>query len=314
MILKNKVLKIAGYIITIIAFVFIIKTVISMKLDLTQIKNPITAVIWLVIISIGFCAIVFISAFAWKMILEFINNSKILFKVLLPVYVKANIGKYLPGNVMHFAGRNIMAGRLGFKQLDIAFSSVVEIIALVFTACFWSFLLSMNKFISIIGNAVAKLNLILVITIFIFAVMLVAILVWKFIVKEKYYQKFHHFLTKSFFVLLFKLFLIYSFTMLVSGFSLAIIFHFIMQSTISISTLMIIVSAYTISWVAGYIVPGAPGGIGVRESILLLLLGTSFSAETVLIAILLHRMTSIIGDMIAFFIQPIISKRIKLKS
>lgn len=304
-------MKALGYIITLIALIFVVKAVISMKLDLTQIKNPISAIIWLIIISAGFCVIVYISAFSWKMILEFINKSKIPYHDLSPVYVKANIGKYLPGNFMHFAGRNILAGRLGFKQFDIAFSSVVEIITLIFTACFWSFLLSMNNFISIIANAFTKLNLLLIIIISVIALLSVMILVWKFLIKDKYYQKFRHFLTKHFLILLSKLFLIYSFTMLISGFFLTIIFYFVLHSSISLSTFMIIVSAYTISWVAGYIVPGAPGGIGVRESILLFLLGQSFSGETALLAILLHRLTSIAGDIIAFFIQPIIYKRIK---
>jgi len=182
---------------------------------------------------------------------------------------------------------------------------------LIFTACFWSFLLSMNNFISIIANAFKKSNLLLIIIIFVIALLFVMILVWKFIIKDKYYQKFRHFLTRHFLILLSKLFLIYSFTMLISGFFLTIIFYFVLQSSLSLSTFMIIVSAYTISWVAGYIVPGAPGGIGVRESILLLLLGQSFSGETALLAILLHRLTSIAGDIIAFFIQPIIYKRIK---
>jgi uncharacterized membrane protein YbhN (UPF0104 family) len=306
--LKNKIIKIIGYIITLIAFLFIVKSLITMPLNFTQIKNPVAAVIWCVLLSVGYSVIVYISAFAWNMILEFIHKSKIPYRDLLPVYVKANIGKYLPGNVMHFAGRNILAGRLGFKHLDIAFSSVVEVITLIIAACLWSTLLAMNSFTSIISNAVIKMNWWLICTIFAFVLIILVILIWRFIIKGKYLQKYRHFLTRRFLILFCKLFLIYSLTLLIPGVFLAFIFSFLMQSTFSISKVMIIVSAYTVSWVAGYIVPGAPGGIGVRESILLLLLGQQFSQETAMLAILLHRLTSIAGDIIAFFVQPIIFK------
>lgn len=307
--MKSKIIKIIGYMITLIAFLFIVKSIISMKLDFTQIKNPFVVVILCVLLSVGYSIIVYISAFAWNMILEYIHKSKISYRdMLLPVYVKANIGKYLPGNVMHFAGRNILAGRLGFKQLDIAFSSVVEIISLIIAACLWSVILAMNSFISIISNAVIKMNWWLICTIFAVVLIILAILIWRFIIKGTYLQKFRHFLTKQFFILFCKLFLIYSVTLLVPGIFLVLIFGFIMQCTLSISTVMIIISAYTISWVSGYIVPGAPGGIGVRESILLLLLGQQFSGEAALIAILLHRLTSIAGDIVAFLVQPIILK------
>ena len=67
-----------------------------------------------------------INAYSWKLILEFINGTKVSTGDVFRVYLKANIAKYLPGNVMHYAGRNYLGSRLGWKNTEMALSSLLE--------------------------------------------------------------------------------------------------------------------------------------------------------------------------------------------
>lgn len=69
------------------------------------------------------------------------------------------------------------------------------------------------------------------------------------------------------------------------------------------------VSAYIISWVLGFVVPGAPGGIGVREFVLTLLLGKTVGAELILTLSIMHRLTTIIGDFMAYLILLLIKEK-----
>ena len=57
---------------------------------------------------------------------------------------------------------------------------------------------------------------------------------------------------------------------------------------------------FAIAWVAGFLMPGAPGGIGVRDSILVLGLAASVGDGTGLTIALLHRGVSVLGDVVVF--------------
>ncbi|MBB4173305.1 hypothetical protein GGR93_001066 [Sulfitobacter noctilucicola] len=59
---------------------------------------------------------------------------------------------------------------------------------------------------------------------------------------------------------------------------------------------------FALAWAAGFIVPGAPGGIGIRDSIIVLGLAVSMGEGSGLAVALLHRAISICGDVITFAI------------
>lgn len=59
---------------------------------------------------------------------------------------------------------------------------------------------------------------------------------------------------------------------------------------------------FAFAWAAGFIVPGAPGGIGVRDTIIVLVLAVSMGEGSGLAVALLHRGISILGDLGTFAI------------
>lgn len=312
--MKNKIIKYIGYIITIIAFIFIGKSLLSMNLDVKYITNPFSAVIFVILMSMGYAVIVYISSYAWKSILEFINKDAIPLRDITGVYVKSNIAKYLPGNVMHFAGRNLLAGRLGFKQLDITFCSILEIVMLVFTSCILSFIFAMKIFKSSLKYLLLKINFNIILAVVIALILLIMLAIWFIFKKTQFLKNYSHLFTKSFLKLLCKLSFIYSITLIVPGIFLLLTLKLILNCNVSLHSIMIIISAYTISWVLGFVVPGAPGGIGIRESILLLILTQFYTNSIVLLAIILLRIISVLGDLIAFFFEPILLKYYKQNS
>jgi uncharacterized membrane protein YbhN (UPF0104 family) len=305
--LRNRIIKFLGYIVTIAAFAFLIKSIISMHPDFSKIGHPYYAIILSLLFSAGFGVTVYISAYAWKSILEFIYGDRIGYRTLAPIYAKANIGKYLPGNVMHFAGRNIMAGKIGFTQLDIAFSSIVEVAVLIVAACIWSALLAFRSFTRILKDMLKAHWMVASV---ICAVLIVCVCLFAFkLIKGGYFKKYRKFFTRGFLLLLCRLFLIYSITLIVPGVFLGLILAAVFGCSLTLQLWLLIIAAYTVSWVMGFIVPGAPGGIGVRESVLLLILGNYFKSDIVLMAVILHRIISIIGDVIAFALVPLLKKQ-----
>ena len=58
--------------------------------------------------------------------------------------------------------------------------------------------------------------------------------------------------------------------------------------------------AYVIAWLAGFLVPGSPAGLGVREVVLLYLLSGHYPESTLLILILASRIVTTFGDVLFY--------------
>ena len=291
----------------IVSFAFLVKTVWNMKFDLSTIKHPFAATVEILIISLSFAVVVYISAFAWNLILQFLNGSKLPFNEIRSVYVKANIGKYLPGNVMHFAGRNVLGKKYGFSQWDMALSTIIEVLTLLFTACLWAIILAYGSFRHALLTLLKGSNIIIVELVIAAVVVLAAAAVF-YAAKKGYLKKLRKLLSKKFLLLFIKLVLIYSVTLIVPGIFLAFIFFCVLGASLTSNAAVLIIAAYIISWALGYIVPGAPGGIGVREMALVLILGSVCTNQLTVVAIVLHRIASIFGDAIAFFAETLLTK------
>lgn len=65
--------------------------------------------------------------------------------------------------------------------------------------------------------------------------------------------------------------------------------------------------AYVVAWLAGLLTPGAPAGVGVREMVLLFLLNGRIVEADLLLAVILGRAITVMGD-IGFFILALLIK------
>jgi len=83
------------------------------------------------------------------------------------------------------------------------------------------------------------------------------------------------------------------------------IFRYILNVDIDIQLLA---STCLLSWVIGYIIPGAPGGIGIREMILMVLLKDMYNENIVAMAPIFFRVIGIISDVLAYLNNILINK------
>lgn len=66
--------------------------------------------------------------------------------------------------------------------------------------------------------------------------------------------------------------------------------------------LLLITSAFALSWLLGFLAPGAPAGIGVRESSMVWLMSHSAAAPEILVLVLMTRLATLTGDGLSFLI------------
>lgn len=304
----KKYLKYIGNVLALLSIIFVIYAISQMEIDTASIHN------WNRIIIIGIlgCAICIIStgllALAWQRILENLAGKKIEYWTAYKIYVKANLGKYIPGNVMHYVERNIFAGQMGLGQTEVALTSALEIVGLIVAAAILSIILSFEKLLVILEELIT-VKYIVMILIAILLVMITLCICLKRVLKLKML------VSKMKKISFWKMFLvnilIYMLALLLLGMIMVMLVWSMGQVHCQISDVKVIITAYIVAWLLGFVVPGAPGGIGVREFVISVITeGTSIGA-IVLLAAVVHRVITVAGDVASYILGKIVGGRNK---
>lgn len=302
----TQIIKWTGNIVTLLSIIFVIKVTLSLNMDLSFIRQPVEFIIIAIICSLVMAITVFFLAFGWKTILSVFAGQKVSYKDASGIYARSNMGKYLPGNVMHYVERNLFANSLGLEQKSVFLATLTEIAGLI-CVCTVFGLLTMGKQIAAILILVVERKYLagaIILLIFITTLILV------------FNRKIKTILNNIPWKLLAPAFLktlpIYFFSIILGGCTLAILFASLNSSSITLPVIFRTLAVYTISWVIGFVIPGSPGGIGVREFVLLFLLKNYYTEDLILTCILVHRFTSILGDIIAYLVS-VLWKKIPFK-
>jgi len=237
----------------------------------------------ILILSILYAFVFVFVAIAWKSILENLSKSK-LSVVLIWIWLKANIYKYLPGNIFHYAGRHILSKKMGINHKILIKSNIVEILLMLTTSLLISssillliYDFNIDEYLSIINKNVIYGGL------FIYGIILISL--------SKY---------KNINFLFYKNTIIYYCVFFVGiGFLAYIVLNY--EMGIQCSFLMM-TAIYTFAWLVGFVTPGAPGGIGVRESIFVVFSHGLLSISDALVLSMVLRISNIIGEIILFVI------------
>ena len=300
--------KPVGNVICILSVFFLFTALVRTDFDVSQITDW-RSFLFVFAVSTGLkTATVFMSASAWCLWLEFFAKRRCDRREALRVYAKANIGKYLPGNVMHYVERNLFAGKLKLSQKQVAAASICEIVSLVSAAFFTGMLLAFSKVrdtLAVIWQAGGVFNKWAV---WLAAVVIPAVLAALYFAGRKkvrsraaekkisaadFFSFFHTFAAA---------FLLYAAVLIVLGLILAVI-YFYLGGRPTIRQALEMTAAYMIAWVLGFIIPGAPGGIGVRETALTLLLTPVTGRDMIVVLSVLHRLVTVAGDFTAYLLR-----------
>lgn len=200
------------------------------------------------------------------------------------IYGLTQLAKYVPGNIMHLVSRQAMGLAAGIGGWQLAKASVWELGLLSITGTFFGVLV-LPKIFSIITTPMAVAGFI--------AVLFLTTIVAKQVIG----------LTIARVIVLYAIFLTIS-GMLFAGF----LFLLTGKSFITIQVFPYC-GAFVLAWLAGLITPGAPAGIGVRELVLMKILGGSVSEIDLLLTILTIRVVTVSGDLLFFLFSVLLSRR-----
>ncbi len=249
---------------------------------------------------------------AWRCLLMAISGREIPFRSVYYIYSKSNLAKYLPGNVMHFAGRNLLGEELGVHQADIALATVFEIILTLISAVFLALVFSSSYLLQtirlILENPGYRKTLLLLAAAGLILLAAFAVLAAK---NREVKQYLAQLVSKDNLAAVLKTLPIYWPSFLIVGLINVLIFSLVLGVKMELGTAVSVIGLTIISWLVGYIVPGAPGGIGVREAVSVLLMAPLLGTENVTVAAVLLRVVNVIGDVLMYLIGSILHREKK---
>lgn len=224
-------------------------------------------------------------AFAWRnLLLQLECNPTIRWAV--KIYGVTQIAKYVPGNIFHLAGRQTMGMALGAPGLALVKSAAWELALISVAAVFFSTLAlpllwavpslaSVVLFLLTLGTAGVGLR---------------------------------HYVGPS----VARAFAWYvGFLAVSASFFVAVLRMVVVEDPTAASpSWLFLCGAYSLAWLAGLITPGAPAGLGVREMVLLFVLNDAVAKPDLLLAVLLGRLLTVVGDACFFFFSWLLSNEV----
>jgi hypothetical protein len=210
-----------------------------------------------------------ISAYSWILLLRATGEMLTIPKGLV-IFTLAQFAKYIPGNVAHHAGRIALARSGGLTFSKVVFSMVIEaswlIVAASVLATAWLFLVVDGSFEYAKGLPTLFQLAASIAAACLFALLAVWILFyWRPGPLKRILG--NGAVSIPSLPVLFTCLFIYVGCFLLMGAAASILAQYLLGAPGS--HILLLTGAFAIAWVAGFLAPGAPAGIGVREAVLL---------------------------------------------
>lgn len=294
----KKILGSLGSVVALVSIVFVGQQLFENWHKVGEYSFTLASVGMLMLSAIGYACACLLLASAWYQILSTLCAQSFPVQVLRAIYARSQIAKYIPGNVMQLAGRHVMIRRLGVAHKPLAIASLVEIIGLLSASC--TVALVGSAAFGLWGSYVNQTQLYYGLGIV--AILLLLLPVIRYI-SLKFFPKSRHFLSSPYLHWAFlRAYLEYLLFFVIAGFILVgLVYQF--HNNLNLYNIAALIATFSISWLAGFITPGAPSGIGIRETILVVSLDKIFpGGDSVLIAIL-FRIVTVVGDILFFTVS-----------
>jgi len=228
-----------------------------------------------------------------------------------PVYLKTNVAKYLPGNVWHFVGRvsalRAVGAPTGVAVLSVIVEPLLMVVAAVILAC-----VAGGQLTALNGYLFIRMALLFAVVVSVHPRLFNPVLQTLGRAKAKAQKLAFEAEGEAGSVTLLQAYPVRAllgeigFVWLRSLGFIAIVLAFQPLSFVDMQALL---AAFSLAWLIGLVVPGAPGGIGVFEATAISLLETQFPVAVILSSVAIYRLVSVLAEVsaagIVWMIDPL---------
>ncbi len=274
---------------------FIFLAYLVTKLDFTRVveRYDTSWIVKFILFSLIFSLSYFFLAYSWKRLLEMLSK-KPFKRDVFSAYLTSVIFKYLPGNVFHFLGRHALIDKEHTTHKNILLSNTLEVFIMLFSALLLLFVgtFFVNFSFSLFGFEIANSVLVAL-----FLSMIATVGAILYFGRGRFGLKKHFDPGTILLVLLY-----HTIFLLISASLFVFVFKLFLSVEMDTTQFFEMLFIALIAWLFGFVLPGAPGGLGVRESIYILLIPgmAGIREELVLAAAIIYRLITIAGEALTY--------------
>jgi len=238
------------------------------------------------------------AAFNYRALVKNVSGVLATGPLALVVYAISNLYKYIPGGVMYVVGRNRLAVETEeLSHPKVALATVIEGIIIAFAAI-------IIILVTVFDHAVDYLRQVEWPTALVIVLITIVVLTGSLVFSLRY--KIKAGLKK-----LFDHMQVLSIPVLIKRFGFGLLIMALWGSTFLITLMVLgqplepgqgptVIGLFLLSWLVGFLTPGAPSGLGIREIVLLMFMGDILNEEILFSAMLMHRIVVAAGDILVY--------------
>lgn len=248
----------------------------------------------------------FLAAQSWRWLVLLFSPRPLPFTVLGTIYFRSALAKYIPSNVMHYAARHYLCRRFDIPHKTVMISNLLEItLVLMAAVCLAAVFLIFDP--SLLPEAIAVDHSLLRIGVAAAAGGILALLAVVIHRKTSGLLPARAAVLKT----LVSVFGVYLGFLLLTGLVLYALFQGIQPGIVLGGDLVLrIVFGYVCAWTLGFVTPGAPGGLGVREAVIVAVLGPVLGRDIALLGALLFRFSTLFGELLGYGFARFLESRL----
>lgn len=281
-----------GRIVSLVCIVFLVGTLLRYRQDLPAIRSDGRAlaagatVILFGVLSVG------LNALTWQRLIR--KLQPVSWRQAVSITGRSQIAKYLPGNVFHYLGKVILARQVGLRTPVVVLSMLIETAIAVAT----------GGAIGLLGFGLAAQEY-RTLSIVLLAALLCSPLAWPFL--KSRFQVVHDAIDR-----IGILNLLQAVTCQAINFGLFGTSAFLLARGMWSEPLPLgwweLTWGCALAWIVGFITPGAPGGVGVREGLLVVIFSGQIGTGSAAALFLVLRFAQVASDGLAFAIAALINR------
>ena len=283
----KRLLRLFGNILVLLSIWFLVKLFSEKISEIRYLDLSISNFLLLLFLVLNGVFAYWVLSYIWKLQLGS-KYTEFTLRKSFRIIALTQIAKYVPGNIAHVVGRFYLSQKI-LKKSDAAYSIFIENIMFIISA---SMIGAIYFFFYDVDNII-EINLVWILP----TLIVCLLIVMKFFLS---YIRAKYDVIKPQFSIFIKVFFVFVFLHLLGGVTIFVLINLI---TPELGTpFLLCISGYAISFMIGFITPGAPGGIGVREFAFTQLFTPFIGAIYALEVILLFRIITILSDLMLFVI------------
>ena len=294
-----KICNLLGNFLVLVSLSFIVSIFWKKRDEISGLDFSIDLVVVLIITACLYGLAGFLLSGAWCLLVNRLGSIRLPTGWCHGVYGRTQINKYIPGNIFHFAGRHVLAIKSGLPHLILLGSTVYETLLLLAASSILAFTGLLLMRVQVQGASLLFLGSILTLII---VTVIITFPLAPYVARRRNVDLGLQGL-KAHMLALWPCFLLYLSFFLITG---TILFAQVAAFSDVAVTLQVfgnVIIIYACSWIAGYVTPGAPGGVGVREAIIIFSLSSMIGEAESTVVALLFRLTTVVGDIIFYFLS-----------